>query len=313
MSFVPLFLLNTIIWGTTWFAIKYQVDVVTPIWSVVYRFGLASIMLVLYCLISQRSLIYPRKVHVVLMLQGLFLFCLNYILYYIGTSYLISGLVALIGACTIFFNIINSRIFFKMPMITRVVTGASIGLMGLSIVFSSEIWQLYQQATSLHNVMIGIICCVLGALTASLGNMTAVRLYQMQIPVLQSAALSMIYGTFFSALIALSLHQPMQFSLSYSYLISLAYLVIFGTIIAFGCYLTLLNTVGPARAAYISIITPVVAIVISTLFENFNWNYSTAFGMALIIAGNILVLTKPNPTVKATFEEKELFAKSEKR
>jgi drug/metabolite transporter (DMT)-like permease len=300
MSFIPLFVLNTIIWGTTWFAIKYQVVVVSLIWSVVYRFGLASLILLSFCILTRRKLSYPRKTHTIMALQGLFLFCLNYVLYYVGTYYLISGLVALLGASTIFFNIINARIFFNMPIMARVVTGASIGFLGLIIVFSGEIWQMYQHAESLQGVAIGIISCILAALSASFGNMAAVKLHQMQVPMLQGAAISMVYGTLYSAIIALLLHQPIQFSLAASYLISLFYLIILGTIIAFGCYLTLLNTVGPARAAYISIITPVVAIIISTFFENFRWNYSTVLGMILIIGGNVLVLTKRKASVKAT-------------
>ncbi len=304
MSFIPLFILNTVIWGTTWLAIKYQIEVVSPIWSVVYRFGLASLLLLVFCLLTRRNLGYSRVAHSIMALQGLFLFCLNYILYYIGTSYLISGLVALIGACTIFFNIINSYLFFKMPIMIRVVVGASIGFLGLAIVFSNEIGKMYQETAGLRGIIIGIMCCVLGALIASFGNMTAVKLHRMQIPLLQGAAISMIYGTLYSTVIALLFQQPLQFSFSPSYLISLFYLTIFGTIIAFGCYLTLLNNVGPARAGYISIITPLVAILISTFFESFSWSYVTVIGMILIIGGNVLVLTKRNPSVKASFQPK---------
>lgn len=304
MSFIPLFILNTVIWGTTWLAIKYQIEVVSPIWSVVYRFGLASLLLLVFCLLTRRNLSYSRVAHSIMALQGLFLFCLNYILYYLGTSYLISGLVALIGACTIFFNIINSYLFFKMPIMIRVVVGASIGFLGLAVVFSNEIGKMYQATAGLRGIIIGIMCCVLGALIASFGNMTAVKLHRMQIPLLQGAAISMIYGTLYSTVIALLFQQPLQFSFSPSYLISLFYLTIFGTIIAFGCYLTLLHNVGPARAGYISIITPLVAILISTFFESFSWNYVTVIGMMLIIGGNVLVLTKRNPSVKASFQPK---------
>lgn len=304
MSFIALFILNTLIWGTTWLAIKYQIEVVSPIWSVVYRFGLASLLLLFFCILTRRKLGYSKAAHGIMALQGLFLFCLNYLLYYIGTSYLISGLVALIGACTIFFNIINSYLFFKMPVMIRVVIGASIGFLGLAVVFSNEIWKMYQEAISLRGISMGIICCVLGALMASFGNMTAIKLHRMQIPLLQGAAISMMYGTLYSTLIALLFQQPLQFSFSASYLISLFYLTIFGTIIAFGCYLTLLNNVGPAQAGYISIITPLVAILISTFVESFSWNYVTVIGVILIIGGNILILTKRNPSVKTSFQPK---------
>jgi len=296
MPFIVLFILNTVIWGTTWLAIKYQVEFVSPLWSVIYRFGLAAVLLLGYCVITRRNLVYNRATHLVMVLQGLFFFCLNYVLYYIGSVYLISGLVALIGACTIFFNILNSRLFFKMSIVPRVVMGACLGLLGLIMVFGAEIWKMYQHSLNFQGLKIGVLCCVLGALTASLGSMAAVQLNRMHVPMLQGAAISMVYGTFFTLLLALVMHSPPHFSLSLKYLISLLYLVVFGTIIAFGCYLTLLNTVGPAQAAYISIITPVIALLISTLFEDFHWTTATYVGMAFILLGNVLVLTKRNPS-----------------
>lgn len=304
MSFLPLFILNTLIWGTTWIAIKYQVDVVSPVWSVVYRFSIASALLACFCLITRRSLAYNRQAHLIMATQGLCLFCLNYILYYIGTKYLITGLVALISAMNIFFNIFNSKLFFKMPIIRRVFIGASIGMLGLAVVFSGELLQICRVNTDLKFILFGVLCSCLAAYIASLGNMTALKLHRMQIPLLQSATISMAYGAVFSLIIAILSRAPLQFSLNYSYLISLTYLIIFGTIIAFGCYLSLLASVGPARAAYISIITPVVAILLSTLVEGFVWTYNTFIGMLLIVCGNILVLTKRNPSVKAVFEGK---------
>ena len=211
MAFLPLFILNTLIWGTTWLAIKYQVEVVSPIWSVVYRFGLASALLAAYCLIRCRSLSYSRSAHCIMAIQGLLLFCLNYILYYIGSQYLITGLVALLSATNIFFNIINARVFFKMPVVGRVVLGAAMGLIGLAIVFSAQIIQMYHQNNQLHGILVGITCCILGALSASLGNMTAVKLHNKQIPMLESATISMMYGTLFSASIALIMQEPLQF------------------------------------------------------------------------------------------------------
>jgi drug/metabolite transporter (DMT)-like permease len=292
MSHIFLFCINVLIWGSTWLAIKYQVDAVSPIWSVVYRFSLAVVLLLLFCTLTKRKLSFAWRLHPLMALQGLLLFCLNYILYYVATTYLISGLVALIGASAIFFNIVNARLFFNMPIVARVVTGACLGMIGLAIVLSGELAQMYQRAGGLTNLWIGIGCCLVATLSASFGNMVAVRLNQLQLPILQSATISMCYGSVFSCIVALLSQQSPTISLTPSYLFSLLYLTILGTIVAFGCYLTLLSRIGPAKTSYISIVTPVIAMLLSTFCEGFVWKLSTLAGIALILYGNIMVLTR---------------------
>ncbi len=292
MSYLALFSLNVLIWGSTWFAIKYQVTTVSPLWSVAYRFGLAALILFTFCLYTGRKIKLNRQTQALLALQGLLLFCLNYILYYLGTTYLISGLVAMMSASAIFFNLINARLFFKMPIVFNVVAGACLGIVGLGIVLSGELSQMSTRAGGSMNLVLGISCCLVATFMASLGNMVAVRLNQLQAPLLPGVTISMCYGAVFTAIIALVTKQNPTISFNLSYIISLLYLALFGSVIAFACYLTLLSRIGPAKASYISIITPVIAMLLSTLFEGFVWKLSTLTGIILIIYGNVLVLAK---------------------
>jgi drug/metabolite transporter (DMT)-like permease len=289
-----LYLITALIWGSTWLAIHFQLGTVAPCWSVAYRFAIASTLLLGFCKLTKRSLTFNRKEHCAMAVQGLFLFSLNYILYYLGSAYFMSGLVAVTFATIIVMNIINTRIFFKTPLVARVIVGASLGLLGLVVIFGSQISALH--GTALPHILLGLTICFAATLSASFGNMVSARNQKLQLPILQSNAFGMAYGTLFVTLIALALGEKPTFDLSPLYIGSLLYLVVFGSIIAFGTYLRLLGRIGPERAAYAFVLLPVIALGLSTEFEGFHWTMKTLIGISLVVLGNVLVLTKKKET-----------------
>jgi drug/metabolite transporter (DMT)-like permease len=266
-----LYLITAFIWGSTWLAIKFQLGVVHPTWSVAYRFAIAAILLIIYCVLTEHKMRFTRREHMVMALQGLFMFSLNYIFYYIGSQYFMSGLVAVIFASIIIMNIVNTRIFFGTPLVARVIIGALLGLVGLGIVFSSQLKTLNIEQMGWTYFATGLGICTLGTFIASLGNMVSVYNQKLKLPILQSNAFGMLYGSVFVAVVALVMGYPATFDTSFNYVSSLLYLVIFGSILAFGCYLKLLGRIGAERAAYAFVLLPVIALGLSTAFENFNW------------------------------------------
>lgn len=287
--------ITAFIWGSTWYAIQCQLGSVSPLWSVAYRFTIASFILLAYCLIKKYNLKYDMKSHLYIALQGLLLFCINYILFYLASVYLISGVIAVLFASIQIFNIINSRIFLKHPITLNIFVGALVGLSGLVIVFSSELNKFYpHHAHSLSGQLLGLFVCIIGALSASLGNIMSVYNQKQRIPILQTSAIGMLYGAIFTSIIALIFKQQPTFIWSFSYIGSMLYLIVFGTIVAFGAYLTLLKNIGPGRAAYLFVLTPIIALAISSFIEHFQWHVSTIIGVVLILLGNILVMMKPN-------------------
>jgi drug/metabolite transporter (DMT)-like permease len=287
-----LYLATAFIWGSTWLAIKFQLGTVHPTWSVAYRFALAAILLFLFCLFTEQKLRFTRQQHLAMALQGLFLFSLNYIFYYIGSQYFISGLVAVIFASIIIMNIINTRIFFGTPLVARVITGALIGLAGLTVVFSSQFKTLNFAEMGWTYFATGLGICALGTFIASLGNMVSVYNQKLKLPILQSNAFGMAYGAIFVTIIALIMGYPATFDSSFNYVSSLLYLTVFGSIVAFGTYLQLLGRIGADRAAYAFVLLPVIALALSTAFEGFNWTMFTCAGIGLVLFGNYLVLTR---------------------
>lgn len=268
--------------------IKFQLGLVDPIISVSYRFILASFILLLFCRISGLNLKYNVKEHLFFALQGFFLFGINYWLVYLAEVHLPSGLVAVIFSMIIFFNIFNGAIFIGSPIRVRVIAGAALGIVGIGLVFKQE---LLSFSLSSDNSL-ALVIAGLGALTASLGNITSVHNQKINLPVIQTNAFGMMYGALFMLIISIIMGKHFSFEISYAYIGSLLYLSIFGSIIAFTCYLTLLGKIGADKAAYVTLIIPVIALILSTIFEEYTWTLYAFIGVALILIGNMLVLIK---------------------
>ncbi len=284
-----LYTMTVLIWGSTWFVITFQLGPVDPILSVSYRFALAAIALLGFLAIKGRLNIkqFTPRQHGFIALQGFLLFFLNYWLFYLGTEHVTSGLVAVIFSTMTLMNIVNQAIIFRIPVKKQVVLGSFIGLSGVAAVFWPEIRHMNGE----DMVITGIGLCLIASYIASLGNMAALRNNRDQIPVLECNSLGMAWGALFSFLIACGMGIEINFDTSFDYLWSLVYLAIFGSAIAFGCYLTLLKNIGADKAAYASVMFPIVALIISTIFEGYVWTIEAFAGMALVVLGNIVAMT----------------------
>jgi len=275
-----------LIWGTTWYAIKFQLGVVAPEISLVYRFGLAAIIVFLYARMTGASLRLSWREHRYVAVQGLTLFCLNYWFTYLSTQHLTSGLVAVLFTAIIFLNLVNARIFFGTPIEARVMLAAGAGMLGVGLLFLPEL----QAAIGDHVVIEGALLALVGTYLASLGNMAATRNAKQGLSVVTANAYGMAYGTLGLAVIAFLRGTPITFEQSWSYVLSLLYLSLAGTSLAFGLYLVLMRRIGPARAAYTSVLFPVVALAVSTAFEGYRWSLPAIIGLAVLVAGNALAL-----------------------
>ena len=275
-------------WGSSWFAISFQLGDVAPQVSIAWRFLLASLMLFVWSYARGLQLSFSWRDHFSWLLLGFFLFCVNYICAYIGSFYLVSGLVALIFSTLTLFTVFNGFIFFKKPIRWPILFGAVVGIFGLSIIFSTEInnadWSLNS------GVVKGFLWMLLATFFASIGMLLSGQMQARKMPLVQSNAFSMLYGSLIIVTYVGFSDVSFSYSTSYSYVISLIYLALVASVIGFGVYLKLVGNIGADKASYVNIFTPTIALLLSTFFENYQWSLAGLLGVILIFIGNIIVL-----------------------
>ena len=286
MNNATLYGLTVMIWGSTWFAIEFQLGAVAPEVSLVYRYSSASLLLFAWCRFRGLGLRFALRDHAWFLLLGLLLFGVNYIIAYRSQIYITSALAAIAFSSMVWMNIINARLFFGVKAGRGVLFGALLGVIGMFHIFAPQISEL----TFTDTVFFGSFLAVLSALIASFGNMVSQATQRAKLPVVQSNAWGMFYGTLITAGIALANGQEFDFEWSVAYVGSLAYLTVFGSIIAFGAYLTLLGRIGAHKAGYAMVMFPVVALVLSTLFEGLVIDGTIVLGTLFVLAGNLFVL-----------------------
>jgi drug/metabolite transporter (DMT)-like permease len=288
MTNAVLFLITVLIWGSTWLAIEFQLGVVAAEVSLVYRYLLASALAFCWCWWRGISLRFDLRSHMRFMLLGTFLFGLNYLSAYKAQLFITSALNAIGFSALVWMNIINARIFFGARTDRQTYLGASLGCAGIVIVF----WPSVQKLSWSDTVLLGAMLSLLGALLASFGNMVSHAIQQKSIAIMQANAWGMLYGAVLNALIALAAGTPFNFDPSRGYVLSLLYLSGFGSVIAFGCYLSLIARVGVQRAGYTAVMVPVVALLLSALFEGLTVDRYIISGVVLALLGNISVLAR---------------------
>jgi drug/metabolite transporter (DMT)-like permease len=296
MNNLLLYLATVAIWGSSWLGIKYQLGVVAPEVSVLYRFVLAAALLLGWCWLRGLSLRFTWRQHVGLAAQGVPLFSLNYIIFYVATNYLTSGLVAVTFSTITVMNIVFGAVLLGAPIRPRVALGALLGIAGLSLVFWPDLAAFDTGSAGL----IGLGLSLIATAFASLGNMASARNQRAGIPVVQANAVGMVYGALCTLAVVLARGVPFSFDPSPLYVGALVYLALFATVIGFGCYLTLLGRIGADRAAYTGVVFPVVALGLSTVFEGFVWTELALAGVALIVVGNVVVLARSTRRASAT-------------
>jgi drug/metabolite transporter (DMT)-like permease len=276
------------IWGSTWLAITFQLGRVAPEASVFYRFLLASVLLFGYCAVRKLPLRFNRSEHGWLALLGVLMFSVSYIFVYYAEENVVSGLVAVGYSASPLLALIGMRAFFGTPMTGPLIAGAVLGIFGITLVF----WPEFAHLQGDRKTAIGASHTAIAVIVSALGAMVAHRNQQAKLPLWQTMAWSMLYGALFSLAVTLATGKSLAFEATVPYVLSLAYLAVLGSIIAFAGYLTLLHRVGATRAGYIGVMVPIVALVISSIFEHFRWHAVTIVGIVVTVAGNVLILRR---------------------
>ena len=288
---LSLYLLTVLIWGTTWIAIKLQVGSVAIPLSIAYRFGLAALVLFAVLLLSRRLQPLNRRAQWLCLAQGLCLFCVNFMCFYTASQWIPSGLIAVVFSTATLWNAINARVFFGQRIAFNVMTGGALGLAGLALLF----WPEMAGHEASRETLIGLALALFGTLCFSAGNMLSSLQQKAGFKPLTTNAWGMLYGALILSGYCLVTGTPLSFDASAQYVWSLLYLAIPGSVIGFTAYLTLVGRMGPDRAAYCTVLFPVVALNISAFVEGYQWSAPALMGLVLVMVGNVLVFRKAKP------------------
>ena len=286
-----LLLLTILLWGTVWYAIKFQLGETPIIVSIFYRILIAAVALLGWCLATTNIPSLNMRDHAYLTLMGFLLFSGNYYCFYVATDHIESGLVSIIFSTLVLINSINKRLFFRDRISKAVVLGGIVGIMGVSLLFSEE---LRGDRYSAERVT-GILYALLGTYMVSIGNMISARFSRKNVPVLVSTGFGLSYGAVLCGLLIVWQGYTLTIPMTSEYLFSLIYLSLFCTALAFLLYLTLVKNSGPDKAALATILFPLVAMIISSVLEGYVWSLAAIVGGFLILLGYSISLFYGKP------------------
>ncbi|MBM5787141.1 MAG: DMT family transporter [Pelagibacterales bacterium] len=293
MKNLILFISTLICWSPTWYLIKFQFGVVDPLISIFYRFFIASAIVFIFLIVFKKKLLFNLHQHLWFLLLGVTLFSLNYIFFYLANTYLISGIVTIAFSTILIMNILGERIYFNIKSSKQTLIAAGFGIIGILIIFEKELLN-FKVEDKTH---IGIILSFIATFWASTGNLIHQKNFKDKIPFIQSIAYGMFYGSIFTLIVAKFRGAELIFDYSFSYISSLLYLAIVGSVVAFYLYLKLLESIGSARAGYMGVVMPIIALIISTIFEDLQWTNNLIFGLPVLIFGCVLILNQKSKKI----------------
>lgn len=283
-----LYILVVAIWGTTWIAIFLQQGPVPATVSIFWRFAIASVTMLTILLLTHRLRRLALRDHLSCVLQGCCVFGFNFWCFYTAASWINTGLESVIFSMAVLFNAINNFLFFRQTPPGRFYLAALLGLVGIITLFWDDL-----QVSGLSSTMLpGILLSALGTYGFSLGNMLSIRHQRRGLETLTTNSWAMLYGTLIIGALALLRGDNFTPQWTISYLGALFYLAIFGSVIAFGAYFTLVGRIGASNAAYSTLLFPLVALTLSTIYEGYQWHANAIIGLVLILVGNLVMFAR---------------------
>ena len=281
----PLFLYSMVIfsWSTSWLPLTWQASAVIPEVGVLHRFMIATPLMAILAYRAAHGFRFEARYHIAFLGLGICLFSTNFTLFYYGSLYVASGLLAVAFATASLINILLTSLKDrKAPPLAQLIASI-IGLSGVGLVFLPEI-------AAGERGLVGLLFCITGTLFFSTGNVISQSLQKRGIPVLSSSSWAMLYGTILLFCFSLMKGHGLSPALTLPYLGGLFWLAIFSSVLAFSCYLTLVGKIGAGKAGYVTIIFPIFALLISTMLEGYHWTPAALVGVILVVCGNILMI-----------------------
>jgi drug/metabolite transporter (DMT)-like permease len=181
---------------------------------------------------------------------------------------------------------------FGTPLTRRFIAGGVLGLAGVALIF----WPEFGKAQVGSQTALGVVFTIGSVLLSTVGSLLASRNGERGLSMWASLGFGMLYGGAAVLAFALATGQSLAWPTAVSWWVALLYLALAGSVLSFACYLTLLDRLGAGPAGTVGVMAPLLAIVVSTVFENYRPDALAAVGVLLAVIGNVLILRKPATT-----------------
>ena len=270
-------------WSTSWLPLKSQSDTIHPEISILWRFIIAASICFIISKIKKLDLFFTLKIHLKMALMGFCMFSTNFTFFYYASEHVASGLLAVVWSMTSIINILMVAVFTQSKPNYMQLLASITGLFGIMIIFVPELIESELAFESL-------ILCIIGTISFCAGNLVSGSLQNDNVPVMSANTFGMLYGCLVLIVYALILGHAFEISLESHYIVGLLWLSIISTVLTFTCYLTLLGRIGPGRIGYATIVFPIFALLISTIFENYTWTPLAFLGLSLVMLGNFIMI-----------------------
>jgi len=280
-----LFTVVVVVWGLTWYAMRLELGPVPPETSIFWRFLVASAIMWIGLAAAGRLKRAPLSAHLWFAALGAVLFCGNFLFFYNSERFVASGVVSVVFATATAFNVVNQGLFNRVRPSARTVAGALIGVAGVACLFADQL-----RATAVASgSTLGLALAIGGTYCFSLGNLASRPAAAAAGDLPNAVARAMTWGTAMLALVVVARGLSFAPSTDPVYLGALVYLAAAGSALGFLAYLALVARIGPERAAYATVLSPVIALAVSWLLENYQWSRWALIGAPLILIGDVVI------------------------
>jgi drug/metabolite transporter (DMT)-like permease len=288
------FIIFTAIWGSTWIVIRGQLGAVPPQWSVTYRFVIGTAAMCLIALVRRDGLKLPVSGIVAAIVLGFTQFCVNFNAVYLAERHITSGVVATVFALLLIPSSLLGWAFLDHKPTRRFFWSSLVAVAGIVLLFLHE---LHEHPAAARSILAGIGLTLVGMIAAAVANVWQARPEVRRFPLFTMLAWAMAFGTLIDAILALAIAGPPVIDHRPVYWAGLFYLALAASVLTFSLYYPVVRRIGPAKAAYSSVIVPIIAMGLSTAFEGYRWTPTTIAGAVLALGGMVGALSRERPVV----------------
>lgn len=286
------FAIVTLIWGSTWIVIRDQLGVVPPSWSVSYRFLIGGLAILAYAIYRGERVVLDARGWAFASAIAVLQFCMNFNFVYRAEQHITSGLVAVVFALLLVPNAVLGRIFLGQQLGRQLLVGSGVAMVGVVLLCLHE---ARADPNGPWESLIGVGITIAGVLSASAANILQGTQTAKRYPMMSTLGVAMLIGAAIDAIIAYKLTGAPVFEWRPAYVLGVLYLGVFGSGLAFTLYFGILRVIGTAKAAYSSVMVPIIAMLLSTLFEGYRWTALAAAGATLAMVGLVIALRASRP------------------